>query len=465
MGLLAFILFVGTGARTIQWQDSAQFTYRITTGNWDNEYGLAMVHPVHFLLGRLAAGAFPSQIPWALSGLSALGGALAVAGVTATVHHQTRSISAALYGGGVLMLAHTFWRFSGLPEVYTLSAALLILEVAWFLRMSPEASGRRWGVLFLINGLALGNHNLALLSLPVWGGCWLLRCRKGTARFPDVGWIAGGWFIGAAPFLGLILIELLHGESWGTVLHSALFGYGFREEVTGLLPDVRILGTTLGFLLLSFPLIPWWLAFRAVRSDVPTWGPVAVLAGVHGVFFLRYNVIDQYTFFIPVMALLALFAGVGFSGISLAWVRRCCFVALLLQPLGYAVMPSLVRSSGVMASLERRKPYRDDYHYLFWPWMVSETSADQLSEDAVAAAGPGTGVVAVEDPMAFHAVAWKMTSRGQRVRVVYGRDLSQDGIGVWIPARSDAPLQPGWTKQGEVWIRDHSILDTPTGEE
>jgi hypothetical protein len=263
----------------------------------------------------------------------------------------------------------------------------------------------------------------------------------------------------------LILMEILSVGEPGAVLHSALFGYSFQEQVTGLLPDPRILGISAGFLILSFPLIPWVLAVQGVRRHFRTWTPVIALALIHLLFFFRYNVIDQYTFFIPVMALLALFAGLGMAEISTPWVRRVCVSALLLQPLGYAVMPGLVRASGVMTSLERHKPYRDDYRYLFWPWMVAETSADRLAEDASGSAGPGMGLVAVEDPMAYYAVAWKMSERGHAIRLIQGRSPEQAGVKVWVPARSDTPVSAGWKKQGEVWIRDRSTLDSSEAEE
>src|SRR5690606_15780690 len=96
-------------------------------------------------------------------------------------------------------------------------------------------------------------------------------------------------------------------------------------------------------------------------------GPVAVVLGLHLLFFLRYPVIDQYTFLIPAFGLVALAGGVGYASLRGPLGRRVAWGLLCLQSLFYAAVPWMARESGVLTAFERGKPYRDDYRYLFWP--------------------------------------------------------------------------------------------------
>ena len=43
------------------------------------------------------------------------------------------------------------------------------------------------------------------------------------------------------------------------------------------------------------------------------------------------------------------------------------FATLAITPLIYAVAPVAARTLGVLGSIGRHKPYRDDYIYLFLP--------------------------------------------------------------------------------------------------
>ncbi len=537
IGSFAFLLYAFTGARTIQWQDSAQFTYRICSGTLWNEYGLAMVHPLHFWLGRLMMSIFPGPDPWAVSLVSALGGALAVGLVFVCIFKLTGKKSAALFGAMTLMLAHSFWRFSGLPEVYTWSAALLLGEVVFYLRLRETNHPSAWWGVFFVNGLAFANHNMALLSTAVWGITFLLWAKRsssaparrapprpgvpavepakeigihsrrrrlfsaGTAELPlppfaelrppisDLRFpisffhlfpIAFFWILGALPYLLIVLLELKQ-RPFGEVIHSALFGEHFKNQVAGLLPAPGILLISLAFMLLSFPGFALFFAGRAVLKRIVERGrppgrgsrsaragapmtaislplPVLFIVLLHLVFFLRYNVIDQYTFLIPVYALIALLAGVGFATLrgTSVW-KKLAWGLLLLQPLMYMAVPAWARQSGVLARHERHKPYRDDYNYLFLPWQVQERSAEKLMQDAFGAIQPG-GVMVVEDSMAHYTVLWTRMLLGQEepLKVVRPAQLLEGPApagSVWIPARSDLPPLEGWEKKGEVWIR------------
>jgi len=459
LGTLAFLLYVFSGSRTIQWQDSGQFTLRIGLGIIENDWGLALVHPLHFILGQLAIRILPGNIPWAVTGVSALAGALSVGLVCACVRLETGDRRAAVYAALSLMLAHTFWRFSGLPEVYTLSAALLMLQVYGILKLrtDPEA----WLLIGLANGLSWANHNLALLELAVLGPLFLLHLRRKQAT-PALGLRAAGlWLIGSLPYTALILRTMLREQSVLPVIYSALFGHSFSDAVLATTPVWIYTATTLAFVLLSFPLLPLILAALGLRARIRQTAPVLALLLIHSLFVLRYNVIDQYTFYIPAMALIAFFAGLGFHALSRPGFRRAAIALLLLQPLLYAAAPALIRNTGLLRPFERHKPHRDDANYLFHPWTVTETSAARLAAEAVAAATPD-GTIVVEDSMALYAVQWKQHTTGlpgiTLLRPADFEAFHQAALSgrpvVWIPASTREAPPRGWKPVGAVWILD-----------
>ena len=459
----AFGMFVLTGARTIQWQDSAQFTYRIAAGELENSYGLAMAHPLHFWLGRLAAGLFPDQVPWAVSGVSALGGAVAVGLVVWIVQRITREVKAAFFAGVSLMLAHTFWRFSGLPEVYTLSAALLLGQMAVYLTMDwDEPSLRKWALLFGLNGLSLANHNMALLALPTWGVLWLLTCWKHPGFWKSVPVLALTWLAGSLPYTGWVFIQILHADAWMPVVRSALFGHSFADQVTSLQFEGFYAFISIGFLVLSLP-IAGLLALWALRVFRTSLWPLLTLLGTHLIFFLRYNVIDQYTFFIPAMALVAVLGGLGFSRLNAPRVRNAALVLVMLQPVLYAVTPSLVRVSGVMDRFARNKPYRDDANYLFRPWQVQERSAHRMAAEAFELVGD-QGILVVEDSMAMYTLKWmRLHLDTDAVQIMPVDAFSEDLLTqepsttvIRIPKRTDSPVPEGWQRSGFFLIPDKS---------
>lgn len=461
-GLAAFLLYALSGARTIQWQDSAQFTYRIGSGTLWNEYGLAMVHPFHFWAGRLMLRVFPGPDPWAVSLVSALGGAVAVGLLFACMRRLSSHAGTAWFAALTLMLAHSFWRFSGIPEVYSWSAALLMGEVWCYLRLQQSNGPRWWWSLFWLNGVALSNHNMALLSLPVWGLSFIIWCYKKPGRWRHLAAIGICWLMGSWLYFFIIGLEIRSGQPLPAVLHSALFGEGFRDQVTGISPQLKYTMITLGFMLLSFPGLALPLALRQffsqTRGKTKLPWPVLWICLLHLLFFLRYNVIDQYTFLLPAYTLIAMMAGLGFAQVTKPALRRLAFVLLALQPCLYAAFPTLARKSGVLAGFERHKPYRDDYRYLFWPWSRGERSAERLMQEAFDAVG-ASGQLIVEDDMAYYSAAWMRLNRGleRSVQLLRPEDqwvLPVDAAAVWIPARDDLPPVEGWQSAGAVWRRD-----------
>ncbi|MFI4861174.1 MAG: protein O-mannosyl-transferase family [Phycisphaerales bacterium JB063] len=494
VAVAAFLLYALTASRTIQWQDYGQFVLRIVTGELFNELGLALAHPIHFWLGQAAAAVLPAQPPLAVSLVSALAGAITIANVFGITRRVTGRCAPALAAAGSLLVANTFWRMSTMPECYTVTTALLSAELwcmtAYFTRRATlprDAGSNGSGVLpalagmMLFNGLGLANHNMALLTLPVSGIVLLLAWKRSEIKLRGFAMAMSAWFVGASPYLALVVIEATRSGDLGAAVTSALFGIRYADEVLNARPGIKQAGISVAFTLLSFPGITLPLAAAGLfagraylgqhlRSAGLWWAWGAALA-IHLLFVLRYNVVDQHTFLLPAYTIISLFVGVGFGWLSLRLKSRgrvllsaAVALSLVAAPGVYVLTAKVARDRNALGAMARNKPYRDDYRYLFVPWGMGETSAARMSQEAVSLAGD-RGVIVIEDPMAGFAVAYRL--REGSLAGVLMHEVVPDGEPAWdawggravvlVPAsrgrrRVDPPTGYTWRASGELYV-------------
>jgi hypothetical protein len=469
----AMLLYGLTASTQIQWQDYGDFVMRIVAGELVNPLGLALAHPLHYWIGR-ASLLLPLEPPHAVALVSALFGAVTVANVHGLVRHLTRRHAPALIAAAGLAVAHTFWRMSTMPECYTITTAALSAEM-WAVVLWARTHQPRWIALaFLANGLGLSNHNLALLTLPVLGVVLhlaLWRRQLGSRAFVAAALL---WLLGASIYLGLVVQQMVVTGEVRENVRSALVGK-YTDQVLGRSLSLRNPAASVAFTLLSFPnlMLPaaavgLWLG---PRVGMPRLAHAALLAsiGIHLAFVLRYNVIDQYTFLLPSYTLMAIFAGIGFAAVQTSWPERArlllsaAAVLVGLTPILYFAAPALARQAQVLGAVERNKPYRDDYRYLFIPWGRGHDSAARMSEQALELAGE-TGLIIVEDGMASFAVRYQLIMHGrEQVEMLRDHDAAriQQAAGqsrpvVLVPARTDqpppAPPTGSWQREGDLYL-------------
>lgn len=483
---VSFVLYAATASRGIQWQDAGHNILRAMTGEVHHPLGLALAHPLHHLLGRLAVAPGWLEPALAVTLISSLAGAFAVANTFGCVRLLTRNGGAGLFAAGSLAVCHTCWQWSTLAETYTLTAALLAGE-CWCLVAYVRSRHRRflWGML-LLNGLGLGNHLQALLTTPVLAIVALLALRRREVRWPGVAIGAVLWVAGSLPYTALVLTEMLDSGQVIATVRSALFGRLYSNQVLSMIPSARVLAVSLAAILYSFPnlLIPAAVygLLRPRSQDVPALAWKVLLAGLilHALFVLRYNVIDQHTFLLPTYVLLALFAGIGAARV-LRWpnARRRRFLCVtgvvlcLTTPAVYGLASATARRAGLFEGTLHNKPYRDDYAYLLTPWSVAERSAERMSTQAVDLAGP-RGTVISEDPMARFALEYQRLRRGwselnvvvvsvpnsPKGREILGESFAQASRAgrdvVLVPMNADRPAaQPPvgyrWRREGDLY--------------
>ena len=491
--LAAFALFAATANRGAQWQDSGFHILRVVTGQSVNPLGLALSHPLHHWLGRLIVLPDLLEACLAVTLISALAGAAAVANVYGCVLTLTRSQWASLLAAASLGLANTFWQMATLAETYTLTAALLSAE-CWCLvayaraNHAHSARGSRYlWLMCLFNGLGISNHLLASLTTPVVAVVVLHSVWHKAAPSKHIALALCAWLAGSSLYGGMVLAELMRSGDLQATIHSALFGHAYAGEVLNASLSPRLLLIGAGFVLLNFPnfLLPaavYGIA-RAVPLGVPALSRRVLLAAlaIHVCFAGRYNVTDQHMFFVPSYVLLSIFGGIGFATMLRRWrpfSRRVGLTAVLLllalTPVVYAFVPSVARGFGVLRSVAHHKPYRDDYVYLFIPWSVVEDSAERMSRQAVALTG-NDGLILVEDPMAEFAVRYRALRNGLDDRQVtrsVTAGLIQRAVGearrvVLVPLNADAPKTDApvgsWKRIGDLYLLGDPPPPTPLG--
>ncbi len=363
-----------------------------------------------------------------------------------------------------------------------------------------DRDNRRWFVFafvgfFFFNGLGLSNHNLALLTTPILGAVALVAMRRAYVNWIHVSIAALAWLIGSLPYSGLVVMEAVHTGDLGAAIHSAFFGGAFEHEVL----NTSISGSRLliiaAFIGLNFPnlLLPASLLGILRPKGIPgsRLARRALLAALllHAAFAFRYPVPDQHYFFVPMYVLLVIFGGIGLaswrggrdslpianttrieptqkqrkSTIRVDTVTVVAAALLAGTPILYSLVPALAKRFDALGFVERHKPYRDDYVYLFIPWSVVEQSADRMSREAVRLAGE-KGVVIAEDQMAGFALHYRAVRDGKAgIEIIHEAEpgnvlqaVSENRSVVLVPRSLDEPMTPpivgAWRRVGDLYI-------------
>jgi hypothetical protein len=119
------------------------------------------------------------------------------------------------------------------------------------------------------------------------------------------------------------------------------------------------------------------------------------------VFFVRYPVPDQFTFFLPSLVMISVGACIGISvlaDISKKWryaVMAACAASVIIPPALYANGPEIIKMLGIEIKRERTRPFRDENRYWLIPWKHNERSAEQFAEAALKQAFPD-GIIACD---------------------------------------------------------------------
>ncbi|MHC4620897.1 MAG: protein O-mannosyl-transferase family [Planctomycetota bacterium] len=432
----ALTLYVLSCAPGLLWQDSALLSYRVWHNDIEGDMGLALSHPLYMMMGIIVKYIPVGELAYKLNLLSALLGALAVANLFLFVRLWLGRDLPAIVAAISLALSWTFWQNAVMAEVYTLSAALLFVELIALLQYSRT---RRVGYLYLLglfNGLAIANHLWGLLPLVCYGVFWVLLLVRREIRPKHLAVILLLWIAGAAPYEYLIVKNIiLSGDVPGTI-SSALFGRLWQGEVLNTSVSVSIAVQNFAFVLLNFPtpnLVFFFVGLWALRKASPSRGFAIILVAMlilYFVFAFRYTVVDRYVFFIPFYCLAAVLIALG-ADMFLRRARRNVLVFAVaafafLPALVYVFTPGLARKTYKSLGQRRQRPYRDEYTYFLQPWKTGYLGAQKFADEALGMVEPGAIIYA--DATVIHTLLYAQQAQDNRpdVKIVSGYYASEN---------------------------------------
>jgi hypothetical protein len=389
----ALAIYIISCAPGALWQDSGLIQYRIWHNDIEGFFGLAVSHPLFYILAIGAKYIPVGEFAHRINLVSAIAAAVAVANMFLLVRLWLGRNLPAVVAALTLAVSHTFWRHASIIETYTLWAALFLAELIMLLQYTRNRRVRYLYWLGLLNGLSIAVHMLSLIPLICYAVLVAFLLAKKEIHIRNLGIIVLLWIFGALPYEYLIVKNIIQtGDLTGT-LASAAFGYRWQAAVLNTSLSIKMAKENLLYILLNFPtpnlLLFFTGCFGLFKTSISRGFRNVVLA-LTVLFFLfafRYTIPDRYAFFIPFYCLVSILTGFG---VNVLWSQKNlkvpAFLVLLscILPVGvYVVLPSLAEKMQLNIGTRNDIPYRDDYEYFLWPWKTGYKGAEQFAEEAL----------------------------------------------------------------------------------
>ncbi len=377
------------------WQDSGLIQYRVWHGDIEGFLGLAIAHPLYYLVAMGAKLIPVGEFGYRVNLLSALAGALALANLYLLVRLWVGREFPAVIAALTLAVSHTFWRHASIAETYTLWAALFLGELVVLLLYSQRGRTAYLYALGLLNGMAIAVHMLASIPLICYSVLLVILVARKRIRPVHAACAALLWMVGAAPYGYLIVGEIIQSGDLPGTLASAAFGDRWQGDVLNAGVSWDMVKENVLYLLLNFPTPNALLLFvgcaalcrkgadRLLRAILMT------LMVFFFVFAFRYTVSDRYAFFIPFYVVAAAVIGFGVDRLQRRVPHRAlaCLIGLLaLSPVAvYAVAPSLAERCDLSIGTRGDIAHRDDHAFFLQPWKTGYRGAEQFAREVLEA--------------------------------------------------------------------------------
>jgi len=387
------VLYAVSCAPGALWQDSGLIQYRIWHNDIEGFLGLAVSHPLFYILA-IGAKCIPlGEYGYRVNLVSAVAAAVAVANLFLFVRLWLGRNFPAVVAAVTLALSHTFWAHASIIETYTLWSALFFAELIMLLEYTRT---KRVGYLYwlgLFNGLAIADHMLSSIPLLCYGIFFIVLLLRKEIKFRQLGIVVLCWIVGALPYEYLIIKNIIQTKDIAAVLASAAFGKQWQGDVLNTFLSARIVKENFLFILLNFPtpnIVLFFMGLLTLFGFSPGRALRTVLFGVTILFFVfafRYTVPDRYAFFIPFYCMVSVFAGLG----AYFFQRRIrskvlCLVILVfsLLPVGiYAIAPALAELMQLNIGTRGDIRHRNDYEYFLRPWRTGDNGAQRFAAKAL----------------------------------------------------------------------------------
>ena len=389
----ALALYIVSCAPGALWQDSGLIQYRIWHNDIEGFLGLAISHPLFYILAIGAKYIPLGEFAHRVNLVSAIAGAVAVANMFLLVRLWLGRNLPAVVSAVTFAVSHTFWRHASIIETYTLWTALFLAELIILLQYTKTRRVHYLYWLGLLSGLSIAVHMLASIPFICYAVFVAFLLAKKEIHIRNLAIIVLLWIAGALPYEYLIVKNIIQTSDFTGTLASAAFGHRWQGAVLNASLSLTIVKENFLYILLNFP-TPNFLLFFAGCFGLFKMSPsrgfrniVLVLTVLFFLFAFRYTVPDRYAFFIPFYCLVSILIGLGTDTLrSQKNLKVPVFLVLLLCMLPvavYAALPTLARKMQLNIGTRNDIPHRDDYEYFLRPWKTGYKGAELFANEAL----------------------------------------------------------------------------------
>ncbi len=453
--LIAAGLYAATCAPGTLWQDSGMYQYRILHNDIEGKLGLALSHPLYHIIGIGVKHIRLGEFAYRINLISAVAAAFTIANLFLLLRIWLGRILPAVIAAATLALSHTFWRHAVIAETYTLYTALLLTELLMLLQYFKTRRMVFLYLLGLLNGLAVANHMFAVIALV----CYLVFCivllMRKQIKLRHFRIIVLLWIIGAAPYVYLIVKNIIQSGSFTATMASALFGKNWQGNVLNVSLSAGLIKENLIFFAYNFPTpnIVFFFAGLYGLTKVPRGhGFAKVLAALLILFFVfafRYTVPDRYAFFIPFYCLVSVMIGVGVNLLIAQYNSKIlCLVILILSLLPiptYIVAPAVAQKQKFNLSTRADVPRRNDYVWFLQPWKAGYSGAEEFADEVFEKLEPEAVVYA--DNTMVYPLLYMQEVKGKRADI---KIISEYAGSEGLPLLSEKSIEQ-WLSEGDVY--------------
>lgn len=224
-----------------------------------------------------------------------------------------------------------------------------------------------------------------------------------------------------------------------------MFGEAFASKVLSLRISGTLLLRSATYLALDFPTPLVLLALVGIsRAGRLRSGPVGAaliaLLVVHLLWAVRYDVPDQYSFFIPSVVIIAIWIGIGADAVLGRWSRRMPVVLLglaLVPPAVYAPLPWAARAAGVSLGVRREVPYRDSYQFYLWPWKTGYRGPERFAKE-------------IQQSLPRNAVLIGDYASHRPLHYLIATGHWRSDLVIWPPHRPRGVTGPTWPEEDQI---------------
>lgn len=310
---------------------------------------------------------------------------------------QTDNLYASLTVVIMLGLSFTYWRQTEIIEVYPFNNFLFISLLWYVLKDIKTDSNKSVYIVSILLGLCLLAHIQNILLFPFFLLYLFFSCRKNYKKMA----------LAVAITLGISSILILIPLIWETnTLLSVLFhNEHFKEKSLSLDKYIVLNGIvkSIGYFFYNFLMASFFILhglYVLYKKDKKLSILFALVYLPFWAFACRYDVPDNYVFFLTPYIVLAIISGYSFDH----WMKRRSYSFLWIPamaigiPLTYFLVWQLSLKIPQLNSLDHAKAYKGGLKYLLWPGMKNN-GGDLLKQSKEI-------YLSGDKPASFHEFEW-----------------------------------------------------------